>query len=95
MKFAFIGWCKENNHDKVWGAIELDTVKYVTFWGRRGKKLQTKSIIISPYHMTKMINEKTKKGYIRVDKDNLDKVYPEFEKDLEQTAMWSMLKGTI
>jgi hypothetical protein len=95
MNYAFIGWCKEENHDKVWGAIELGKVHYVTFWGRRGKKLQTKSIVISPYHMQKMINEKTKKGYIRVDKNNLDRVYPEFEKDLEQTAMWSMLKGTI
>jgi hypothetical protein len=42
-----------------------------------------------------MIRQKTSKGYVGVDKDNLDRVYPEFEKDLEQTAMWSMLKGTI
>jgi hypothetical protein len=95
MKYTFIGWCKEDTHDKVWGAIELGTTRYVTFWGRRGKKLQTKSIIVSPYHLKKMINQKTAKGYISVDKDNLDKVYPEFEKDLEQTAMWSMLTGTI
>jgi predicted DNA-binding WGR domain protein len=95
MKFSFIGWCKEENHDKVWGAIELGTTKYVTFWGRRGKKLQAKSITISGYELSKMIRQKTSKGYVGVDKDNLDKVYPEFEKDLEQTAMWSMLKGTI
>jgi len=45
--------------------------------------------------LRKLINQKTAKGYISVDKNNLDRVYPEFEKDLEQTAMWSMLKGTI
>lgn len=95
MKYAFIGWCKEDNHDKVWGVIELGAVKFVTFWGRRGKKLQTKSVVQSPYYMEKVINEKIRKGYVRVDKDNLDRVYPEFEQDLEQTAMWSMLKGTI
>jgi hypothetical protein len=37
MNYTFIGWCKEENHDKVWGAIELGTTRYVTFWGRRGK----------------------------------------------------------
>jgi hypothetical protein len=95
MKFSFIGWCKEDNHDKVWGAIELGTMKYVTFWGRRGKKLQTKPLIISAYGLNQLIKQKTSKGYIGVDKNNLDKVYPDFEKDLEQTAMWSMLKGTI
>ena len=95
MKFSFIGWCQEENHDKVWGAIELGTTRYVTFWGRRGKKLQTKSIITSSYQLSNMIRQKTSKGYVSVDKNNLDLVYPEFEKDLEQTAMWSMLKGTI
>ena len=95
MKFSFIGWCKEDNHDKVWGAIELGTMKYVTFWGRRGKKLQTKPLIISAYGMGKLINQKRNKGYLGVDKNNLDIVYSEFEKDLEQTAMWSMLKGSI
>ncbi|NDB82515.1 MAG: hypothetical protein EB127_07215 [Alphaproteobacteria bacterium] len=95
MKYTFIGWCKEGNHDKVWGAIELGKVKFVTFWGRRGKKLQTKTIIVSPYQMTKMIDSKTAKGYLSIDKNNLDMVYPDFEKDLEQTAIWSMLKGTI
>jgi predicted DNA-binding WGR domain protein len=95
MNFSFIGWCKEENHDKVWGAIELGTARYVTFWGRRGKKLQTKSLGVSSYELRKLINQKTAKGYISVDKNNLDRVYPEFEKDLEQTAMWSMLKGTI
>jgi len=91
MNYAFIGWCKEDTHDKVWGAIELGTAKYVTFWGRRGKKLQTKSLNISSYGLIKLIRQKTAKGYASVDKANLDKVYPEFEQDLEKTAMWSML----
>jgi hypothetical protein len=95
MKFSFIGWCQENNHDKVWGVIELGTTKYVTFWGRRGKKLQTKQLITNSYGIKKLVGQKYNKGYVSVDKDNLDRVYPDFEKDLEQTAMWSMLKGTI
>ena len=58
MKFVHIGWCKEGIHDKVWGIILLaedvqvspawpfKTNKYVTFWGRRGSKLQTKLVTL-------------------------------------------------
>ena len=42
-----------------------------------------------------MIRQKTAKGYASVDKQNLDKVYPEFEQDLEKTTMWSMLTGAV
>lgn len=57
MRYAHIGWCQEDKHDKVWGIIclqepdysEMPTGefvrpygKYVTFWGRRGATLQTK-----------------------------------------------------
>lgn len=53
MNYIFIGWYKKDNSDKVWGVIELHKNAYVTFWGRRGKKLQTKIIktttIFDPY----------------------------------------------
>jgi predicted DNA-binding WGR domain protein len=56
VKYHFIGWCKEGNHDKVWGIIQLTendatnnrgwtawhSNDYVVVWGRRGKTLQTK-----------------------------------------------------
>jgi hypothetical protein len=52
MDYRFIGWCCEDMHDKVWIAIMLrsdESCKYgygrarwVTVWGRRGKKLQHK-----------------------------------------------------
>jgi predicted DNA-binding WGR domain protein len=102
MNFEFIGWCQEDNHDKVWGVIvlERDINKYVyypdhkicVFWGRRGKKLQTKISTESQRDINKLIGSKTKKGYDRINLENLHKVYPEFQQDLEQTAFWSMLK---
>lgn len=99
MRYAHIGWCHEDNHDKVWGAVCLkepttsyrDDGKFVTFWGRRGKKLQTKIVDGSNYEINKMFGKKLDKGYQSVDKQRLDEVYPEFEEDLEKTAVWAML----
>lgn len=103
MNFEFIGWCKEDNHDKVWGIVVLERNvnqyaydsdhKVVTFWGRRSKKLQTKVSVESQRDINILIDRKTKKGYDQINLENLNKVYPEFRMDLEQTAFWSVLKG--
>jgi hypothetical protein len=104
MNYEFIGWCKEGTHDKVWGVILLakdvpvstawhfHTNKYITFWGRRGHKLQTKLFSSSQFEAGEMCRKKVNKGYTRVNKERLDVVYPEFQSDLEKTAMWAMLK---
>lgn len=96
MNYNFIGWCKEDNHDKVWVCIQLDGDrwggKFVTVWGRRGKKLQHKVIDhSSAWDMERLVKSKHKKGYNKIDKENLDNVYPEFESDLTQTTFWAQL----
>lgn len=98
MKYEFIGWCKEDNHDKLWGVIRLRSitdfeVSAVIFWGRRGNKLQTKVVKTSLWDITTMINKKIDKGYNTIDYTKLDEIYPEFEKDLSKTAVWAMLKA--
>lgn len=104
MNYEFIGWCKEDKHDKVWGVIliaedvpvseawHFHTNKYLTFWGRRGAKLQTKLFNGSRIDVNKLSRKKMIKGYSEINKTELDKVYPEFQNDLEKTAMWAMLK---
>ena len=104
MKYEHIAWCKDEktNADKVWGIIMLqegapgnffrDPNKYVTFWGRRGAKLQTKLWDGSSYDAREMFLKKQNKGYGSVEKDELDEVYPEFQKDLEKTAFWATFK---
>jgi hypothetical protein len=104
MNYEFIGWCKEGTHDKVWGVILLaedvlvsppwpfKTNKYITFWGRRGAKLQTKLVNGSKHAINQLSRKKSNKGYNEIGKSELDKVYPEFQSDLEKTAMWAMLK---
>lgn len=98
MKYKFIGHCFDpvENHDKVWGAIYLDNsstypCRVLTFWGRRGKKLSTK-LVTDNWDLEKLIQAKSRKGYLGIDKSRLDHVYPEFEEDLEKTAMWALLK---
>ena len=92
IKFEFIGHCfdKKENHDKVWGAIRIpDQNKVLTFWGRRGKKLQT-LIKDNDYSLFKLIRLK-EATYQAVDVHKLQSVYPEFQSDLEKTTMWAIL----
>ena len=99
MKYEHIGWCKQGTADKVWGAICLQTPtafyddgKYVTFWGRRGAKLQTKIVEGNNWTIKEMFLKKQDKGYRSVELDELNTVYPEFQQDLEKTAFWATLR---
>lgn len=99
IEYTFIGWCRdeESNADKVWGIMKLSGNRwdgnYVSFWGRRGKKLQTK-IHKDEYEWTmeRMADKKQDKGYKKIDREHLNDVYPEFQQDLEKTAFWNMFK---
>lgn len=97
-------WCKEGTHDKVWGIIcvaedvpvsdywHFHSNKFITFWGRRGAKLQTKLWNGSNYEADTLARKKLNKGYNEIDQDFLDEVYPEFQADLEKTEFWEKLK---
>lgn len=105
LNFKYIGWCHEDNSDKVWGVIYLESlpdrgisysdytfVKTVTFWGKRGGKLQTK-IGEDNVELAKSIDKKKSKGYTQIQPDKLETVYPEFQQDLETTAIWAALRS--
>lgn len=96
MLFKFIGHCydEKENHDKVWGVILLDNDflhggRSLVFWGRRGKKLQTQ-MKANDWELTKLVRKKEKE-YNEVNENRLNEVYPEFQADLEKTAMWALL----
>jgi hypothetical protein len=106
MNYKFIGWKQEGTSDKIWGVIMLsephnygekfwsgNRVKYCTFWGGRGKKLQTKIFEDWEAKVVGKIREKKNKGYEMVDLSKLDEVYPGFENDLQQTAVWATLSA--
>lgn len=103
IEFKFIGWCREGSSDKVWGVVLLEKPSHTThqswpthqpcftFWGRRGRALQTKQTVDN-WEIQKLIESKIKNGYQSVDRNKLDEVYPEFETDLKETALWCTLK---
>lgn len=96
MTFKWIGWCREDQHDKVWMIVKLNidhhSGRFVTVWGRRGKKLQSK---IQDYKASsdidRLIASKEAKGYRHVKEQDLNSVYPEFQDDLEKTTVWALL----
>lgn len=95
--YKFIGWNTTDGSDKVWGVIYLEDpstthyAKCITFWGRRGKKFQSK-LSHNDYQLEHLVRQKITKGYHKIDIDHLNSVYPEFEKDLNKLAFWSSLK---
>ena len=95
MNYHWIGHCREGTSDKVWGMIRLNTDgSYVAFWGRRGKKLQTKiHHNLWSYDAEKLCGKKMDRGYNTINPARLDEVYPGFENDLEATAVWALLKA--
>ena len=93
INYEYIGWYQDLNSDKVWVCIKLSPSKYLTVWGRRGKRLQHKIIECSSVDAHRLVMTKARKGYRRFDKTELDQVYPEFEQDLERTTAWSMLQA--
>ena len=96
MNYKFIGWNSKDGSDKVWGAIYMEDRTIIRpnvliFWGRRGKKLQTK-MDRDGWDLDKLVREKQNKGYKLIKENELKTVYPEFESDLEKTTMWALLK---
>lgn len=93
MNYHWIGHCREGNSDKVWGMIRLTTNgDYVSFWGRRGKKLQTKiHHNLWSYDAEKLCGKKMDRGYNTINTARLDEVYPGFENDLQATTVWALL----
>lgn len=91
--YRFVGWYHDNRnrHDKVWGVINLPNHTYLTFWGRRGKKLQTNIRAELTRAINKLIFAKEDKGYLSITPDKLEEVYPEFQTDLEKTIAWAIL----
>lgn len=102
MEYYWIGHCKEGTSDKVWGMIDLGhselyphpyARRFVIFWGKRGAKLRTKLTTMDLCDAHDMCYSKWRGGYYEVNKYNLAHVYPEFEEDLEKTAVWAMLSA--
>ena len=84
MRVKFLGWCHQptRGHDKVWGLIDKGNGEFMTFWGRRGNKLQTNTKPLSEGQQHTLISSKLRKGYRKVEKEEMDTVYDHFGRDV-------------
>jgi len=93
--------------DPVFSQYTQRTYEFVAFWGKRGKSLRSTTYTETLEYwngdrelhdpvdhvdiMRSLIVTKHNKGYINIPKDELDKVYPEFENDLNESAFMSIM----
>lgn len=98
MEVKYIGWNNKDNHDKVWGVVLLRDVgkyngQYLTFWGRRGAKLQTRVMTVSHDSIISMCGDKSDKGYKEIAKHEIHRVYSSFNEDIEKAVIWASLRA--
>jgi len=104
--FGFIGWCNENNHDKVWGYFyrptpnnphprEFGGHNCVIFWARRGRAMQFKPDV-SGYELNKLVyNKQTVKHYKPISFAKLIEIWPSFEQECKDKLLWDILAGKV
>jgi len=107
-EFGFIGYCCEDNHDKVWGYFYRPTNKVdgswwptkgygwncCIFWGRRGKTMQFKADVTGPV-LDKLVRAKRNKGYNEIESDKLNEIWPTFEADASMKLTFEVLAGNV
>lgn len=109
-QFGFIGWCNEDNHDKIWGYFYRPTDTSVgtlwskptkaqgwnccIFWARRGRAMQFKQDVTGR-ELDKLVNSKLKKGYERISQPKLFEIWPSFVEEAEGKLMWDILAGKV
>ena len=95
----------DTGSDKIWGIICLNpdktfdpfesdrTFDYVTFWGKKGGRLQTKQwtgYSCDAYQLAKRKQHK-KIGYLPVDRRRLTTEYSGLKEELERIVTWAVL----
>lgn len=101
VNFIWIGYNKQDNHDKVWGVLTLEKFSPIyhmnlnkpvyIFWGGRGKSLAFKEDRMT-YSITKLSASKEKRGYKEINETKLRELWPDFDETLNQRLMLHILK---
>ncbi len=107
-EFGFIGWCNEDNHDKIWGYFYRPTTvtegawwpnkdhgwNCCVFWARRGRAMQFKADVTG-HELDKLVQSKRRKGYQKISADKLIEIWPTFISESEGKLMWDVLAGKV
>lgn len=110
-EFGFIGWCKEDNHDKIWGYFLRPTPEDTTspYWMRPTKdrgwnccifwgrrgKAMQFKADITGHELDKLVRSKLNKGYNKISSNQLISVWPTFITEAEGKLMWEVLAGKV
>ena len=91
--FHWIGWNHEEDHDKVWAVITVNSKNYAV-WGRRGGVLKFKHHT-HLYSALDLRRTKMNRGYKEVDSVELFMLFPYFERDVGKYLMYAELAGEV
>jgi hypothetical protein len=91
--FGFLGWCRSNGHDKIWGWVENEdsgpNAVVVNFWGGRGNSLTFKRYTGASARnkletLTRRKEHRAIDPYVVTTVTDLEKVTPGFLEDFER-----------
>jgi len=110
-EFGFIGWCKEDNHDKIWGyffrptPVESHTPSWMQprknqgwnccIFWGRRGKAMQFKADVTGRELDKLAGSKLKKGYNKISADQLISIWPTFISEAEGKLMWEVLAGKV
>jgi hypothetical protein len=92
IKFNYIGWCNEENHDKIWASFSINDSHYA-MWGARGKSVSFKKHD-SIWDLNEVTRKKQKK-YWTVNESKITEIWPDFYEQLNKRLFYCILANKI
>ena len=110
-EFRFIGWCNEENHDKVWGYFLRPTAVITNNWGStypikdsgwnccifwgRRGKAMQFKADVTGHELNKLVQTKINKGYNKIDSTKLNEIWPTFADEASMKLTFEVLAGNV
>lgn len=92
---TWFGWFRnlQKNSDKIWGVLRIEDTYYY-FWAKRNSQVQFKKVPIEEDFFRK-IDSKSKKGYNEIASEEVDTVWPDFNKTVESQLFIAKMRNKV
>ena len=90
----WVGWCKDDKSDKVWGYIRLKSGTHYNFWCKRGGTPRFKRHD-DKYTVRELSSSKRDKGYQPQSVAGMEVIWAGFAEALENAFIIAKFSGTI
>jgi len=92
----WVGWCHEDNHDKIWGVLKLPNT-YVSFWGKRGSSRIGFKNLKTQYDARTMIGKKEapRGNYTQISEKRMCEIWSEFDDTISSQLTFATLCNLI